>query len=68
MKEWNKVQSKWIDRFEMQLLKETVLRVEDLDDSPFDDAGGFKRLNKIFEDQLTEVVARLNENLYAEVG
>ncbi|MEP1892861.1 MAG: type I restriction-modification system endonuclease, partial [Cyclobacteriaceae bacterium] len=66
MREWNKVQIKWIDRFEKQLRKEMVLRVEDLDDSPFDDAGGFKRLNKIFEDRLEEVVRQLNENLYTE--
>jgi type I restriction enzyme R subunit len=66
MRDWNKVQTKWIDRFEMQLIKETVLRIEDLDDSPFDDAGGFDRLNKIFEDQLENIVDQLNKNLYAE--
>ncbi|MFC2188504.1 type I restriction-modification system endonuclease [Fulvivirgaceae bacterium LMO-SS25] len=64
-KKWNKIQLKWIERFEKQLLKETVLRIEDLDESPFDDAGGFTRLNKIFDNQLAEVVAELNKNLYA---
>lgn len=68
MREWNKVQIKWIDRFELQLLQETVLRVEDLDDSPFSDAGGFKRLNKIFENQLPEIISELNKNLYAETA
>ena len=68
MRDWNKVQAKWIDRFEKQLLKETVLRVEDLDESPFDDAGGFNRLNKIFEDQLVEVVDKLNEGLYTDIA
>lgn len=68
MRDWNKVQTKWIDRFEMQLIKETVLRIEDLDDSPFDDAGGFNRLNKIFEHQLPTLVATLNENLYADAS
>lgn len=68
MKTWNKVQTKWIDRFEKQLLKETILRAEDLDASPFDDAGGFSRLNKIFDDQLQEVVNQLNEKLYAETA
>lgn len=65
MKSWNKIQLKWIDRFEMQLMKESILRKEDLDDAPFNDAGGFTRLNKLFEDQLEEVIARLNQNLYA---
>jgi len=64
-KDWNKVQLKWIDRFEKQLLKETVLRIEDLDESPFEGSGGFNRLNKIFDNQLAAVVAELNKNLYA---
>lgn len=68
MKDWNKVQAKWIDRFEKQLLKETVIRLEDLDESPFDDAGGFNRLNKIFEDQLEDVVKKLNEKLYSDIA
>lgn len=65
MKPWNKTQLKWIDRFEMQLMKESILRKEDLDDAPFSDAGGFARLNRLFEDQLEQVIARLNQNLYA---
>lgn len=65
LKEWNKVQLKWIDRFEKQLLKETILRQEDLDEPPFNEAGGFSRLNKIFEEQLGEVISQLNKNLYA---
>lgn len=65
MKTWNRTQLKWIDRFEKQLLKETVLRKEDLDQDPFDEAGGFERLNRIFEEQLEEVIAQINQNLYA---
>ncbi len=68
MREWNKVQNKWIDRFEKQLLKETVLRLEDLEESPFDDAGGFNRLNKIFEDQLPDVINKINEGLYSDIA
>ncbi|WP_232835101.1 type I restriction-modification system endonuclease [Pleomorphovibrio marinus] len=65
LKDWNKTQLKWIDRFEKQLLKETVLRKEDLDEDPFNKDGGFDRLNKIFEEQLEEVIAKINKNLYA---
>ncbi|MCH7413786.1 type I restriction-modification system endonuclease [Belliella sp. R4-6] len=65
MKVWNKTQLKWIDRFEKQLLKETVLRKEDLDEDPFDEAGGFERLNRIFEEQLEEMITQINQNLYA---
>jgi len=65
MKTWNKIQLKWIERFELQLLKESILRKEDLDEAPFNDAGGFARLNKLFEDQLEDVIIQLNQNLYA---
>jgi type I restriction enzyme, R subunit len=65
MKTWNKIQMKWIDRFELQLLKETILRKEDLDQPPFSEKGGFERLNKLFKDQLEQVIAQLNQNLYA---
>ena len=64
MENWNAVQKKWINRFELQLLKETVLRVEDLDDDPFDEAGGYRRLNKIFNNRLDEIIDRLNDGLY----
>jgi type I restriction enzyme R subunit len=68
MHSWNKVQLKWIDRFEKQLLKETILRLEDLNEDPFDKDGGFDRLNKIFENRLTDVVMKLNENLYSDIA
>lgn len=68
MKDWNKIQIKWIDRFEKQLLKETVIRKEDLDKDPFDEAGGFKRLDKIFEHQLNDVIETINEELYTQLA
>lgn len=64
MRTWTRSQQSWIDRFEKQLLKETVLQVEDLNREPFDRDGGFDRLNKLFENQLTEVINTINENLY----
>ena len=64
LKPWNKIQQKWIDRFEKQLLVETVLTKVDLDAKPFSDEGGFTRLNKIFENELENILVVLNENLY----
>ena len=61
---WNKVQMKWIDRFEKQLLQETVLQKEDLDQSPFNVDGGYNRLNKIFNHELDQVINTINDNLY----
>lgn len=64
LKPWNKIQQKWIDRFEKQLLVETVLTKADLDAKPFSDEGGFSRLNKIFDNELENILIVLNENLY----
>ncbi len=64
MQTWNTIQNKWINRIEKQLLKETVLKEEDLNQDPFDGAGGFDRLNKIFENRLGDLIDTINEELY----
>ncbi|MFY9151774.1 MAG: type I restriction-modification system endonuclease [Prolixibacteraceae bacterium] len=64
MKDWNKIQQKWIDRFENQLLSENILQHDDLNLAPFNENGGFDRLNKVFEEQLDLLIIQLNENLY----
>ncbi|HZL11058.1 MAG TPA: type I restriction-modification system endonuclease [Prolixibacteraceae bacterium] len=64
MKIWNKIQQKWIDRFENQLLSENILQHDDLNKAPFNENGGFDRLNKVFEEQLDQLIIQLNENLY----
>ena len=64
MKSWNKIQQKWLNRFQKQLLVETVLTKEDLDKEPFKSEGGYNRINKQFEQQLEEVIKTINDNLY----
>ncbi|MBO9672202.1 MAG: type I restriction-modification system endonuclease [Sphingobacteriaceae bacterium] len=61
---WNKTQLKWIERFEKQLLAETILTRQDLDLQPFVNEGGFKRLNTIFDEQLEPLIVKLNEYLF----
>jgi len=68
LKTWNKVQEKWLERFEKQLLQEEVIQVEDLNMDPFDEAGGFDRLDKIFEHELKQVLEVMNENLYTDIA
>jgi type I restriction enzyme R subunit len=65
---WNKVQEKWLDRFESQLLHESVLKKDDIDKPPFNEVGGFKKLNKVFEEQLDTILKTINEALYQHVG
>lgn len=67
-KAWNKIQQRWIDRFEKQLLAESVLQKEDLNQSPFSEAGGYQRLNKIFDEELDTVIRTINEHLYQEIA
>lgn len=64
-KDWNKIQQKWLERFNAQLIAETVLSKEDLDRDPFKDEGGFKRIDKIFENKLESVLQVINDNLYS---
>ena len=64
LKPWNKVQQKWLDKFRDQLVAETVLTKDDLDKSPFSNEGGFARLNKIFDNDLENILVVLNDNLY----
>lgn len=65
LKSWNKTQLRWLDRFEAQLLKENIITIQDLDKEPFKNDGGYQRLNKIFENNLEDVLQKLNENLYS---
>ena len=64
LKDWNKIQSKWLDRIEKQLLAESILQKSDLDQDPFSEAGGYKRLNKVFNNDLDNIIKTINENLY----
>ncbi|MBP1615632.1 MAG: type restriction-modification system endonuclease [Bacteroidetes bacterium] len=65
MHNWNAVQTKWIDRFEDQLVAELVLTKDDLNKSPFIDNGGYDRINKIFNYKLDEVIQTINTYLYS---
>lgn len=64
MRSWNRSQLSWLERIEKQMLAETIVRKEDFDKDPFTEAGGFSRLDKIFENQLGDVLDKMNEYLY----
>lgn len=69
MKNWTRVQEKWLSRFENQLLQENILHKNDLDKGIFkQEGGGFQRLNKIFGDELETVLEVINDNLYGSTG
>jgi type I restriction enzyme R subunit len=65
---WTKIQSGWLDRFEKQLLSESIIDKESLESEPFKSEGGYDRLNKIFELELDNILIKINENLYADAA
>lgn len=62
--QFNKIQEKWLDKIENQLLQENVITVEDLNQPPFSIDGGKKRLDKIFKTDVSEIIEELNQYLY----
>ena len=63
------IEQKWIGRMEKYLLEESVLNVSVFDeDSRFKSAGGFKKIDRIFQNHLENIVMELNEYLYDDGG
>lgn len=59
----------WLRRMEEYLMHESVLNVQVFDeDSRFKAQGGFKKINKVFSNQLESIVLELNEYLYDDGG
>lgn len=65
---FSKMEIGWIDRIEKNLLLETVLDHETFETGSFKTAGGFTKINKIFKNQLDEIIEELNEYLYDDGG
>lgn len=66
---FTKQEQGWIGRMEKYLMEESVLNVGVFDeDSRFKSAGGFTKINKVFDNQLESIVLELNEYLYDDGG
>lgn len=63
---WSRAQLNWLDKFEKQILAETVLTAEDIEHPPFKESGGFKRIDSIFKGNLAGVLDSITAELYAE--
>lgn len=63
---FNAIQTKWLEKIEKQLLKENIVRLEDLNKPPFSMDGGIKRMDKVFKNETKEIVEELNEYLYLQ--
>jgi type I restriction enzyme R subunit len=66
LKSWSTTQLRWFDLFEKQLLKEDLIDREAFNQEPFKTDGGYARINKIFENNLDEVMNTLGDYLYSK--
>lgn len=63
------IEQKWIGRMEKYLMEESVLNVGVFDeDTRFRSEGGFKKIDRIFQNKLESLVLELNEYLYDDGG
>lgn len=68
---WNAPQRRWLERIGKQLRVETLVDRDAIDSGQFREQGGFKRLDKVFEGRLDEILGDLNQALWepaAEAG
>lgn len=65
---FSKMEEDWLDRIETYLIHETVLDKEAFNSGAFKIQGGFNRINKIFRNQLENIIVELNEYLYDDGG
>lgn len=66
--DFSKMEKSWIDRIEMNLIMESVLDKETFEIGAFKTYGGFDKINKVFRNQLGEIIEELNEYLYDDGG
>lgn len=64
--EWTSVQRKWLERLARQIKENAIVDRNALDDEPFRHKGGFRRLDKIFEGNLQEVLGKMHEHIWKD--
>ena len=65
---WTPPQKQWLDRIGKQLKADVIVDHEALEQGMFKAEGGFKRLNKVFDGKLEQVLGTLHEELWKDVG
>jgi type I restriction enzyme R subunit len=65
---WTAPQRQWLERIGQQLKKETVVDKAALDQGQFKAQGGFKRINRVFNDQIEDILGQINSAIWREVS
>lgn len=64
---WTQPQRQWLERIGQQMIRETLVDRDAINAEQFRAAaGGFKRLNKIFDGQLDQVLGELHDEVWRE--
>lgn len=66
-REWTATQRQWLERIGKQLRENVVVDREALDRGQFRKSGGFRRLNRVFDGKLEDVLGDLNEGVWTDV-
>lgn len=65
---FNPTQKKWLNQIQKVLLKDPILSKEMFDMGIFRNKGGFKNINKQFNDELDQIIDELNKYMYEDGG
>jgi type I restriction enzyme R subunit len=65
---WSRPQREWLERIGAQLRVEVVVDRDALDSGAFRAHGGYKRLDKVFDGKLDEVLGELHDAVWAVAG
>ncbi len=61
---FSKMELDWLKRIEAHMLNESILSKETFEAGAFKTKGGFEQLNKIFKNQLEDIIQEVNDYLY----
>jgi type I restriction enzyme, R subunit len=67
-RQWTAPQRQWLERIGQQLKAETVVDRAALDQGQFKAQGGFKRINKLFNDQLEDILTEINAEIWQDAS
>ncbi len=62
--DWTSVQERWLERIAKQIKNNVVVDREALDEPPFDQKGGFNRLNTVFDGRLPDVLDEMHATIW----
>lgn len=65
---WTTPQRTWLERLAAQIQENTVVDRAALDQAPFHQTGGLRKLNKVFDGRAEEVLAELQEAVWADAA